>query len=496
MNKENFFKNIRPFYFGVVFLIFVLNFMGSPLIKWTYLIQVSFTLIIVILFPLRNSMIFLLPLFFTEGQGRIVWQYAGWARVIFDSLILIGGLKVFINTRSFYPRDKIPQYIGFAILLHFIWYIFQFFNIYNVGAFAVLAAAKIYIIPFIVFFTFLKINISEDPKVMDELTWITLFMLIGECALSIYQMNFREDLLLKISSFYQLPLRGDAFVGILFRPFGTAHVAGVISVYIFLTQSFLYLSSRTGPIFKFLNILLTLLSLFTLFISQVRSALVKYFLMFLLIQVGVFLIKKGKVLQMIKAGFYLFILMSVIIYFSENMKQYFPDMELDVAMDRLTQLENVNEAKSQRISISEWLHVMEEKLTQTPLGLGPGRTGAASSVATDKIANDPIYGPSASWTHDNFFISLAIDFGLGAFFYMFVIFSIPITLVISFWRYRKIANEQQLRLLMVSSITLIVILIGNWGAIGLTYNPESFIFWLWSGMGLNTLYKIKESYEL
>ena len=80
-------------------LIFYINFTGSPYLKWIYLVQVLLVLFAVSSMDMINSFFFIIPLFFTEGQGRIVWSYHPWAVIIFDVVLLIA------ITRTFYKKE-------------------------------------------------------------------------------------------------------------------------------------------------------------------------------------------------------------------------------------------------------------------------------------------------------------------------------------------------------------------------------------------------------
>jgi hypothetical protein len=58
--------------------------------------------------------------------------------------------------------------------------------------------------------------------------------------------------------------------------------------------------------------------------------------------------------------------------------------------------------------------------------------------------------------------------------------------------YAKKNYEPYKILLVCFSITLII-LGGNWGAVGLTYNPESFIFWFFTSLGFITISNYKNT---
>ena len=126
------------------------------------------------------------------------------------------------------------------------------------------------------------------------------------------------------------------------------------------------------------------------------------------------------------------------------------------------------------------------KLDEAPLGLGPGRTGAASNMNKAKIKNDPIFGVKKSWALDNLFVSLSIDLGVGMIFYMLIIILLPLKLLNHCAR-AFLRNSPIFPALWVTSVSSTIILLGNWGAIGLPYNPESFCFWFFIALGFKNV---------
>lgn len=473
---------IIPITYLLISIHFALNFLGLPIIKWFYLIEVIFVISAVVSLELNRSIIPIIALFFIEGQGRILWSYHPVMRVIFDFTLALAVLKSFSLKKSIFPKNHLPHIITFCIALHFLWYTLQIFNIYSVGIFPVIAASKIYIFPFILFFMFL--NNPLTAKTFNHLQIFTLFIILLEGILSIYQMSAREASLLDLTQYYYKSLRQDIFVGINFRPYGTSVGPGAFSVYLFLTIGFLFLGDIKSFFKKALFTLLQILNFFCLFISQVRSALLKYALILFFTSLGLFLISKVK----IKSAFHFassIIILFITLHFLPNMQYMFPDIDFETSISRITALTEINKLGDHRATGDTVLNSIIKKLADRPLGLGPGRTGAAATMGADFIYADPVYDIHSSWTHDNLLVSLVIDLGVGAIFYVLVITMLLLRLIYVTFLTLHRKDYTACRIAMISMVSCVVIVIGNWGTLGLTYNPESFIFWFFMALGLN-----------
>ena len=474
---------------------FFLNFQGSPALKWVYPLFIIIAIISISLFDLKGSVIPILALCFVEGQGRVLWSYHPVMRIIFDFTILLAFLKSLIKHQFVFPIKQIPKPFLFALLFHFLWFFVQIFNIKNVGYVGVIAASKIYIFPFLVLFLFLMNPFQEDKKLMTELILFVCIMFILEGTLSNHQMKLGEDFLYGITGYYRKATK-NIFTGIAFRPFGTGHLPGAISTYFMLTIGFMFLIPTKNFWIKALKALAIVVSLFSLFIMQVRASLIKELLILMILTLVLLLNSANRSAHFLKSV----ILTSIailLIGFAPPMEKLFPDLNLKMSTERLMKLKNTKKISEHRASPSLFLSVMKEKLTDNPLGLGPGRTGAASGIASNAIKNDPVYGVEYSWTHDNLYISLAIDLGFGMIFYLMLIFGFPLALI--YYSFFVPVTSQSYRIIAISAITPLVLVIGNWGALGIPYNPESFFFWFWVAIGLNEVNKsirYKESKNL
>jgi hypothetical protein len=114
-------------------------------------------------------------------------------------------------------------------------------------------------------------------------------------------------------------------------------------------------------------------------------------------------------------------------------------------------------------------------------------TGAASSINAESLAHDPVINSKGLWTHDNLIVSLVIELGYGAIFYIILIGLIPVYFVQKLIKLYRNKNEEKFKIILICASTLAVIVIGNWGAVAITYNPESFIYWFFAAVGFYTL---------
>ena len=92
---------------------------------------------------------------FFEGQIRILLGYNPIARILFDILLVIGILRVFIIEKKFYESKNIPPLILWLIILHIAWWVLELFNPLGAGVFPSFATAKYYIFPFFCFLPYL-----------------------------------------------------------------------------------------------------------------------------------------------------------------------------------------------------------------------------------------------------------------------------------------------------------------------------------------------------
>jgi hypothetical protein len=297
----------------------------------------------------------------------------------------------------------------------------------------------------------------------------------------VYQFIQKESFLLQISPYYKNK-HGEIFVGPLFRSLGSTMLSGAYSVYFCYSSILSYQSGKKESyIWRLLVVAVLLFTAFSLFISQVRASMIKFLLIHSIFLGGMFLIQRNKLRRIFSSLFFMFL--TVLVIQNTNVfKNAFVDLDLESSISRITALfEKPNE--DYRANKSIIFSNLTERLAQNPLGLAPGRTGAVANISKKDISNDPIYTKNNTWAFDNLLIALAIDFGWGMIFYLALIVLIPFRLFYFLILYYGQKNQEMfVKTLMPFSVTT-VILIGNWGAIGLPYNPESFFFWFFAAYG-------------
>ncbi len=492
VNETNAFPKKVKFILFVNFILllisFTLNFMGHPALKFIYLTQLSVAFISIMFYEISDILPIILTVFFLEGQGRILWEYASWSRIAFDILMLLAVLKVFIKQRKILDFNKTPPILILFISLHFFWYLVEFSNLYSVSTFAVLGAAKLYVYPILFFFGFSQLNIDVFSTKFQRTLTFFIILLTLEIALSVYQFNMKESLVLRLSHYYHKAMSDGVFTGLLYRPFATTQLPGAISAFIFLTVGFLFLKP-TSKIFYVVRIVIIALSAYVLILCQVRSALIKFVMIVILIHLGEIIYYRFKAKGFLNLLPIIFLMLAGF-YFLNTFTQK-SGVDLNYVKDRITSLADVNKVRGARLNTNEFFKIISTKLSDNPMGLGPGLTGAAGSLSKDLLIDNPFVNSGMTWTSDNIIIALVIDFGYGAIFYLLMICYIPFYFFRFLIIYFRNKNEKEFKTLLVCFATIITILIGNWGAIGLTYNPESFTLWLLAAVGFSTISKSK-----
>ena len=461
------------------------------------MIHVIFIIITSFIYRLDQVLPEIITLFFIEGQGRILWEYQSWARIIFDFSILISVSRVFLLRRKFFDLKIVPLPIMILIVCHVLWYSIQLFNIYAASVFGVISALKIYIFPILMFLGFSMSNINVNSKHFTRLLIFFTSILTAELFLNYYQFLEKQNLLYQISSYYFTAMKNGIFTGLLFRPFATTQLPGALSAFLFLTVGFLFFRPLS---FKksLLRTVIIAFSIFNLIICQVRSALIKYLLIIGLIYLGGIIFHRLKFKKVFPLLLLLIIGLGVLQDLDSKLNSFFSstnDETLSYSVDRVTALAQTGKMKSSRIDSETFITKVFDQISEYPLGVGPGMTGPAASINQESLLTDPLLNTKTLWTHDNLFISLFIDLGIGAIFYILLIFSIPIYFVKALIKFYKRKDEHHFQIVLICTCSQVVILLGNWGALGLTYNPESFIYWFFAALGFYSISSSRAIHE-
>ena len=483
METPKYLKTIYLLNFAFLVAYTSLNILGMPELKYLFLAYSVTILAAVIHFPFSQILFLIISLLFIEGQGRILFEYHPVARVIFDVALSLAILKQFITQRKLLNVSLLPTYFTVLFVVHTLWYFFEIFNIFNVGFTAPIAASKVYIFPFLLFFFFINENFDIKSEAFKRLIQTLLFLFILEFVISMVQLAEKETLMLQISQYYRMPMKENVFVGIKFRPFGTTHLPGGISTYLYLSFCFLFFQKPEKNWQKWLFWLVILAGGVTILSTQVRSAFIKYSALLVVILGISFLFGKNK-FRNFAATLAVVLTFTITLATTSLGTKVSELLHLQESLNRIETLKNEQTIKNTRIDFATFYSIVSEKLSTNPFGLGPGLTGATQSLSKDAIENDPILHPGLLWAYDNLIISLVIDFGYGAVFYLLFLAGLPCFILIQAIKALMNKNFELLKIKLVCAGVIIIILAGNWGAVGLTYNPESFFFWLWAAIGI------------
>ncbi len=472
-----------------MYLIHILmNYFEIGFLQYWYYLEVAFFFFIALKKPWPDLLYPTLIFFFIEGQGRILSNYNPIFRNIFDIYLVIIFLKSVIRDKKIIDFKATPTFFIVLIALHFVWYFVQFFNYQSVGIIGVFFASKIYILPILLFLMFLRNKMDIKAYDQNKLLGAILIIIFAQVFLIFHQMSLQEGHLLNLSPYYK-KVMGERFIGNLFRPFGTSFVPGGISVHFAYISALLIFTKSTIRLASILKILAILAMIFACFTMQVRTSLIQ---LLLIVFGSYFMIALTSKMKLVLVPLILssLLIIPIAIESSEKLDEMFPKLNLGYSIRRLQVLQDLDKIKSQRADFKTFYRTLTTKLEKTPMGLGPGRTGAANGMFVNRINADLLFDMRYSWTLDNLFISLAIDLGFGMIFYSLLIILFPIYLflkTITIAIRKKKLNQTA----FTCSLTTLIILASNWGAIAIPYNPVSFFFWFYLSIIIIELEKEK-----
>lgn len=457
----------------------LMNILGISSLKYLFILYSLFTLIAVSFYPMNEILFIIIALLFFEGQGRVLLEYNPIVRILFDSILGLAIIRQVINRKKLVNTSHIPTFFTALFILHILWYIFEIFNIYNVGYTAPISASKFYIFPFLLFYTFLNMELDIQDIHFKRFTLTVLVLIIAEIAISINQLIYRETLMRAISGYYNTPMK-NVFVGQMFRPFGTTHIPGGVCGYLVWSFALLLLPVKPSKILIFFTWVAIILGVFIVFTTQVRSALIKYGIIVLSSFFIMFIVSKKRLKFLITTASVLTILIIAIVT-SGVFDKAVQALNLTSSIERVATLKRSKLAKTNhRINFHDFMKVAEEKLSTYPVGFGPG----LPTLGKDLLGSDPVLTQDNVWSYDNLIIFLIIDFGYGFIFYLLYILGIAIFLGLKTLASFREKNYDAFKIRATALSVVLTILIGNWGAVGIPFNPESFFFWLWAAIGI------------
>lgn len=410
-----------------------------------------------------------------EGFAKLMSSYNPVVHVGTDILVVILVTRAVLQNlflREGLPRKFPPLTPLFA--LHFGWFILAIANPYALGLVASLAAAKLYVtMPLLFFFGYAHAtSVSRVRRFM--VPWIAVAVI--QSAASIYQASVGPASVTGLHPLYgQLLERYAAF-----RPFGLTSLPGMPAVYVFITLPFAiyFLISSSSLIIKGLSMALLPGGAVTLFICQIRSALLKGIIgssvfLFLAIKWMKFANPLVRRNTMIAAASIVAIVALVTPQALKLMVESYKDNE--EAVERSLTIFDFDKASKARGGAIKRLMYYA---TLSPLGSGLSRTGAAGKLFNSDRAHDPF--SKVVYFTDNLWVALVVDLGIpGAMIMAMLVLAILIRGAIALRNY----DNSELKLLHAAIYcNTFVITLGSFAAEPILYNPEASMFWFFSGV--------------
>ncbi len=474
-------------HYALIILIFLFNFLGLPITKYLYLGYVVFCALSFLSLDYKQALILLWPFLFFEGQGRVLWSYASWARIIFDMTVMLLLLRVFIIEKKITPAGVIPTWMKFLIACHFLWFTVQLFQ-GNTSLLGAIATTKLFIYPFFIFFFFTLIDFKISGYYGKHIFITILLLLWGEAALSIYQMSWKMELMRQMSDYYMRIIAKADFAGETFRPFGTTHLPGAISIYFIFLLGMMLLRRYKSRLEKIVFACSIVVSTFIFILAQVRAQMVKFVVILIVVQGLTFMLgrrRKTLLRDSILATFFMILSMGFVFNYDFDKL----GISLNSSISRVESLLDRKVVTTSRINLSTFSSAFWRQITEVPLGLGLGSTYVAASVSGEDILLRGDH--DMAWTYDNLAIAIMMELGVGGLIYLFILLSMPFLLIFGIKRAYQAKDNERLRYITTCAVMITVLLIGNWGAVGIIANPESMMFWFFSGVGLKKSYECK-----
>lgn len=483
--------SLFPIFLFFTLLNILFNLLGLPYVKFAFLGQTIILAIMIISSEQRLTFWALVIFALFEGQGRVIMGYGILFRLLFDILIGLLVIRAVISQKKLINREVIPNYLIIGIFLHFIWFVLELFNPNGAGMIPGLVTSKIYIFPFLLFFYFQNFPVALMDQEGQKFLFVFNIVLLFSALIVLVQAQGDETFIYGISLNYSnLFAKYKNFTGYTYRPWGTSFGPGGMGPLFFLTFPFLllfkpkFILPKNPPghamlvVFKWGTMAIVA---FASFVGQVRSATLKLFLVFGLFMACKFIGSKLK-FRRIVMGVLLIIIGAVTFPFTSKILES-NDINIDSAVARY---EGLSESGylANRATFDLFMNLFEERV-EFPFGYGVGMTAGFLPDFEERRKKHVNIPRSWFWAHDNLFLFLFLELGLGAFIYLFILFSVNLSLIsrwITLLRWRELTS---FGIVSACAICVFVITGFNWGAVGIPFNPESFFYWFWAGMGFN-----------
>ncbi len=466
------------------------NFLGSPLVKYCYLLQLITITGLCFVEKIEKILWPFIIFSLFEGQGRVLWGYNPIFRLIFDILLALISLRGIIQTKSFFSRGIVPGSIRLFFILHLVWFCLELFNPNGAGFLPSLATAKYYIFPMLLFFLFLNFPPKLKEKEVQRNLILFFIILTSLAGLTLVQNIYRDPFMDGMSINYRVLFPSySRFRGPTFRPWGTTFAPGGMGIYYFLSYGLTYLIrpqmiAKTIAMRSLIRLGLlmgTLVILLSSFIGQVRSATLKLIGVMVIFTFLRFLATKLKAKW---ATIGVFCVIGIISISSmSSLNRYLPaEFDISKAVERWEGLASSG-VGSHRAGFSEVLSNLEVR-SEFPFGYGPGMTQSflpAFAKRREQFVDRPLW---YFWSMDNLLAFLILELGAGALFYIFLILSVNTSLLGMMINLLRRKEYEAYKVVSLSFSMVFVITIFAWGAVSIPFNPISFFFWFWAALGM------------
>jgi len=471
-------KSVSPWLFLLLPLLFGVgvfaDFFGFRAAVFSLMLLAGFGILIA---PIRYAMVFVFLYIGFEGFLKVVSNYHPVVHVGADLMVI--GLFLKVLAQQWTGRGgelKLPPFAP-LIAIHFAWLAITFFNPYALSFISSLGGSKIYITMLLLyFFSFNMVESKEDARLYIG---VLVFISLVHGVAGFVQGLLGPESVLAIHPRYAVQLA--KFQGLAFRPFGLSHLPGAPAIFIFPVVPFLLYfiyASRSWLMKIFLLIMLPVLTNLML-LCQIRSAIFKGLLggaLFLF--GGLYLASKSSAAASRKV--LLTGCVSILLLFS--MMPYFLDYSVSSQKDNqaaiersLTLFEYERVGNARRGAGERFLLYLGE----VPFGAGFARVGAAAGAFKKTYREDVHFKPGYFFA-DNFWIATLVEVGLPGMIIMTSLIFLILWRGLSGLRLTRDPESKVLQLALMCS--LISMVVGLYGAEGLLYNPESAIFWFFSGI--------------
>jgi hypothetical protein len=329
----------------------------------------------------------------------------------------------------------------------------------------------------------------NDIKNQRKIMFILLNM-FALAILTIVQEVEKEAFMEAISSNYiNLFRKYSLFQDYTFRPWGTSFVPGGMGIFYFMMIGFCFLlkphiitkKQLNRYIISFLRVLTILLLFYSSFIGEVRSATLKLAGILGVIVILRFLGTKYKFKKVVS----LLAILSIGYFFSLRFSNtdLIASLDIEHSIERWTSLADKG-ITNQRGGLDQALTWVGDRV-DSPLGYGLGMTTNFLPAYNTRRKNMVGKTHNDFWNMDNFFVSLFLELGVGAFIFISMLVAIIVALFSMSVRCLRMRKMSEFSVISISAATTLLVFLGNWGATGLVYNPESFFFWFWVAFGFN-----------